>query len=80
MQNDYERKINECLQLQHRTADELAKVQAQMEWLRVRGYSSQPRAGVQGSSSSSTNQAPGLRSPAQQQAQQQVCGEETTIG
>jgi len=27
-----------------------------------------------------TNQAPDLRSPAQQQAQQQVCGEKTTIG
>lgn len=80
MQNDYERKINECLQLQRRTADEYARLLAQWERLSVRGDSSQPRAGVQGSSSSSTNQAPGLRSPAQQQAQQQVCGEETTIG
>jgi hypothetical protein len=84
--DDYEQKINQCIRLQQKNNHEYARLLARLERLSVGGDSSQPRAGVQGSSSSSTmgqaaaslqpmnhptNQAPGLRSPAQQQAQQQ---------
>lgn len=54
MQNDYEQKINQCLQLRRRTEDQYERLLEEWKRLSVGGDSSQPRAGEQGSSSSST--------------------------
>jgi hypothetical protein len=54
MQDDYEQKINQCIRLQQKNNHEYARLLARLERLSVGGDSSQPRAGVQGSSSSST--------------------------